>query len=148
MPEVRLVWTAVADVGDRVDLGASRLGHRFAVPILGGRFYGGRGFDELSGGILPGGSDRQLLRPDGIKELDAVYEMRVKDGTIISVRNRVIVDETCRPERYAMSILSAAVEDGHFGWLNRRILIGTLQSARPQRQAVIVRTWLPGIPTS
>lgn len=90
----------------------------------------GRGFDDLSVDILPGGSDRQLLSPDEIKELDAVYGMRARDGTIISVRNRVVVDETCQPERYAMSVISTSVEDGPFGWLNRRILIGTLQSAR------------------
>lgn len=72
--------------------------------------------------------------------------MRTDDGTLISVRNRVIVDETRKPGRYAMSVITATVGEGPLTWLNRRLLIGTLQSARPERQAVIVRAWLMDAP--
>ncbi|MFQ1700238.1 DUF3237 family protein [Loktanella agnita] len=37
---------------------------------------------ECDGTVLAGGANRQVLRPDGIKELDALYEMQTKDGTI------------------------------------------------------------------
>ena len=140
-PTSRLVWTAVVNVGDRTDLGPSPGGHRFMVPICGGRFYPGPDMDALSGAVLPGGADRQLLRPDGVKELDALYEMQTDEGVIITVRNKVIVDETRQPERYAMSAISATAQSGALDWLNKRLLIGTLQSARPARQAVIVRAW-------
>ncbi|WP_420567965.1 DUF3237 family protein [Thalassovita sp.] len=140
-PVSRLVWTAIVDVADRQDLGPAAGGHRFIVPILGGRFYAGPAFDGLSGAVLPGGADRQFLRADGVKELDALYEMQIEGGPVITVRNRVIVDETRKPERYAMSAIQARVEEGPFGWLNRRLLIGTLLSARPGRQAVIIRAW-------
>lgn len=141
-PNMRLLWTAIVDVADRQDLGPSALGHRFMVPILGGRFHAGPGVQGLNGTVLPGGADRQLLRPDGIKELEAVYEMQADGGDILMIRNTVIVDETRQPERYAMSVLSVSAPDGEFGWLNRRLVLGTLQTARPSRQAVVVRAWL------
>lgn len=140
-PTARLVWSAIVDVADRQDLGPTSTGHRFIVPILGGRFYAGPGRTGLNGQILAGGGDRQLLRPDGVKELDALYEMQITNGPVITVHNRVIVDEAREPERYAMSTIRATVENGPFDWLNRRLLIGTLQSARPARQAVVIRAW-------
>ena len=140
-PRARLVWSAIVDVADRQDLGTTPVGQRLIVPILGGAFYGGPGFDGLNGKVLAGGADRQLLRPDGVKELDALYEMQTDSGDVITVRNRVIVDENRAPDRYAMSVISAKVCAGPFDWLNRRLLVGTLQSARPDRQAVVIRAW-------
>lgn len=140
-PGGSLVWTAVVDVSDRIELGQSPLGARFMVPIAGGRFYGGPGHDGLTGKVLAGGADRQLVRPDGVKELDALYEMETECGTRITVRNRVLVDEARKPERYAMSVIDVQVPDGPFEWLRRRLLVGTLQSARPDRPAVVVRAW-------
>ena len=112
------------------------------VPILGGNVYAGPDQPGLNGTVLPGGADRQLLRPDGIKELEAVYEMQTDSGDILMIRNSVIVDETRQPDRYAMSVLSVSAPEGGLAWLNRRLILGTLQSARPARQAVIVRAWL------
>lgn len=140
-PGARLLWTAVVDVADREDLGATHGGHRFIVPILGGRFYAGPDVAELNGEVLPGGADRQLLREDGVKELDALYEMRTDAGAVITVHNRVIVDEARTPDRYAMSVISVRAPTGPLDWLNRRLLLGTLQSARADRQAVVVRAW-------
>ena len=141
-PSARLLWTAIIDVGDRTDLEECPLGHRYMVPILGGRFYGGPGFENLSGAVLPGGADRQLMRADGIKQLDALYEMRTDRGDVLTIRNNVIVDETRQPERYAMSVISVTAPMSKVDWLNRRLVLGTLQTARPNRQAVVVRAWL------
>lgn len=140
-PTTRLVWTAVVDVADRQDLGPGPGGQRFIVPIVGGRFHAGPGMTGLNGIVLPGGADRQILRPDGVKELDALYEMQTECGSVITVHNRVVVDETREPDRYAMSVIRATASSGPFAWLNRRLLVGTLQSTRPERQAVIVRAW-------
>jgi hypothetical protein len=141
-PNMLLLWTAIVDVADRQDLGPSALGHRFLVPILGGRFYAGPGGQGLNGRVLLGGADRQLLRPDGVKELEAVYEMQAESGDILMIRNNVIVDETRQPDRYAMSVLSVSAPQGALAWLNRRLILGTLQTARPDRQSVVVRAWL------
>ena len=143
-PALSLVWSAVVEVGEGMDLGPARGGHRFMVPITGGRFHAGPAGAGLSGTILPGGADRQFLRADGVKELDALYEMKCEDGTIITVRNRVIVDASVEPTRYAMSVIDATTQAGPFDWLNRRILLGTLTSARPARPCVVIGAWLAG----
>ena len=117
-------------------------GQRFIVPIIGGRFYAGPDGAGLNGTVLPGGADRQLLRTDGIKELDAVYEMQAENGDVLMIRNKVVVDELRQPRRYAMSVISVSAPKGDHEWLNRRVILGTLQSARPGRQAVVVRAWL------
>lgn len=140
-PACRLLWTAIVDVADRQVLGPSPKGERFIVPILGGAFYSGPGVTGLSGTVLPGGADRQLLRADGVKELDALYEMQTDAGHVLTVHNKVIVDEARKPERYAMSVISITAPDGPVAWLNRKLILGTLQSARPARQAVIIRAW-------
>lgn len=140
-PRATLLWSAIVDVGAPVDLGPAPTGHRYMVPILGGAFYPGPEHPELKGKVLPGSADRQLLRPDGVKELDAHYEMQTDDGTILTVHNQVIVDAQREGARYAMSVVKATAPEGPFDWLNRRLLIGTLQVARPARQAVIVRVW-------
>lgn len=136
----RLLWEAMADIGERIDLGPGPLGARFLIPVLGGCFRPGPGIEGLEGEILPGGADRQLLRPDGVKELDAIYEMRTACGAVLGIRNRVLIDDSISP-RYAMSRIHVTAPDGPFAWLNRRLIVGTLQSARPGRQAVIIRAW-------
>ncbi|MDZ7904787.1 MAG: DUF3237 domain-containing protein [Cypionkella sp.] len=141
-PVTRLVWEAVVDVAERQSLGVGPNGARFIVPILGGVFRGGPGFEKLRGTVPAGGADRQVLRPDGIKELDAQYEMSVDDGTVLTIRNRVLVDETVAGPRYALSRIHVVAPQGDWDWLNRRLFVGTLQTARPKRAAVIVRAWL------
>lgn len=141
-PQAQLVWTALVDIDPRESLGSGPGGERFIVPIRGGRFWGGPGFEALQGRIRAGGADRQRLRPDGVKELHALYEMAVDDGAVLTVDNRVLVDEAVQPVRYAMSNLSVQAPAGPHAWLNRRLFVGTLQSLRPDRDAVVVRAWL------
>jgi hypothetical protein len=145
-PAATLLWEALIDVGERQDLGPGPLGGRAIVPILGGMFRGGPGMaaDQaaFNGVVEAGGADRQLLRIDGAKELDALYEMRVTDGSLLTVRNGVIIDDTVEGPRYALSRIHVTAPNGCWDWLNRRLIVGTLQSARPTRQAVIIRAWL------
>jgi hypothetical protein len=136
-PTLTRVWTAEVDIGDKQDLGCGPMGHRYLVPVLGGRFDG----PSLSGQVLAGGADRQWLRPDGIRELDALYEMRCEDGTVMTVRNRVVVDESRSVERYARSVVQVNVPDGPHSWLSRRVLVGTIYSMRPERQAVQITVY-------
>lgn len=141
-PRAVLVWSAVVEIAARECLGASPLGERWIVPITGGAFWGGPSFDAVSGRIRPGGADRQLLRPDGVKELCAEYEMQTFDGAVLSVRNEVIVDERVQPDRYAMSRIRVTAPTGVHDWMNRRLFVGTLQSLRPQRAAVLIRGFM------
>ncbi len=141
-PQASLVWTAVVDIGAREALGSSAQGERFIVPIHGGRFWGGPDHALLKGIVRPGGADRQWLRPDGVKELHALYEMQTQDGAVLTIDNRVLVDESVQPMRYAMSRIQVTAPEGRHAWLNRRLFLGTLQPLRPAREAVLVRAFL------
>ena len=55
--------------------------------------------------------------------------------------NAMQVKKLSSPGRYAMSVIDTTVPDGQLSWLNRRLLVGTLQSLRPDRSVVIVRAW-------
>ncbi len=136
-----LLFELLVDVTEKVDLGNGPLGQRFIVPITGGLLRGGPGHGDLVGRVLPGGADRQQMRPDGVKMLEAIYEVEVEDGTCLSIRNRVLVDDPGQGSRYAMSRLEVTAPKGRWDFLNRLLILGTLQSARPDRAAVIVRAW-------
>jgi hypothetical protein len=90
----------------------------------------------MKGVILPGGADRQLVRPDGIKELDALYEMQTDDGVILTVHNQVIIDMPQTEQRYARSVVRFRAPSGRYEWLNRRVFVGSLESLKPARNAV------------
>jgi len=64
----RLIMSIVAQTGEAFDAGTGPDGARRIVPITGGTFVGEGG---LKGIVLPGGADRQRLRADGVRELDA-----------------------------------------------------------------------------
>jgi Protein of unknown function (DUF3237) len=136
-PCAQFAYEALVDIAPRQSLGTSALGERFIVPILGGRFEGPR----LRGQVLAGGADRQLLRPDGIKELDALYEMQTDDGAVITVHNRVLIDDSLQPQRYARSVVQLRAPAGPHDWLNRRVFVGTLQGLQPERAAVRITVY-------
>lgn len=141
-PTARRAWEAVVDIGPTQAIGASPLGERFIVPILGGRFDGEVEGVPLRGVVLAGGADRQLVRADGVKELDALYEMRTDDGIVLTIRNRVTIDAPPGGPRYAVSHLRVVAPAGRCAVLNRRVFAGTLVPLRPARDAVLVRAWL------
>lgn len=141
-PASVLAWEAVVDVGPRQDLGLSPAGERFIIPILGGAFAGEVDGRRLHGRVLPGGADRQLLRPDGIKELDALYEMQTDDGAVLTIHNRVLIDAPEGGERYAFSQVRVTAPEGPYAWLNRRVFVGTLHPLPPERKAVLIRVWM------
>jgi Protein of unknown function (DUF3237) len=137
-PAVEWAYTAVVEIGERRELGPSPLGQRFMIDIVGGSFEGPR----LKGRVLPGGADRQLLRSDGVKELDALYEMQTDDGAVITVHNRVLIDDAAPQGRYARSVVRLTAPDGPHAWLNKRVFVGTLTPLPPERKAVKIAVYL------
>lgn len=135
----RMLWEAEVEIGPMQALGPGPLGERRIVPILGGRFRGGPDMPGFHGSILPGGADRQLVRRDGVTELDALYEMQAHDGAVLTIRNRVVIDRTL-PEPYRMSRIEVSAPDGPWAVLSRRLIVGTLQ-VPDGGQAVIIRGW-------
>lgn len=137
LPRTEFVYEAVCDLSPRLELGMSPYGERRMVPIVGGTFEG----PGLKGTVLPGGADRQLVRRDGAVSLDAVYELKTDDGIIISVRNRVLSRQQSDGARYAYSTLDIVAPEGRYGWINDFVYVGTLNSLRPQREAVVIRVY-------
>ncbi|MBE0625095.1 MAG: DUF3237 domain-containing protein [Burkholderiales bacterium] len=84
MPGLAPLYTSRIDIAAPLDLGSAAYGRRRVVNILGGAFAGPR----LSGRILPGGADWQIVRSDGVVEVDARYTLETDDGALIYISNR------------------------------------------------------------
>jgi len=136
-PKAEFVYEAIVDIADVMNLGDSPLGERRMVPITGGEFAG----PGLKGTVLSGGADRQLVRKDGARLLDALYELKTDDGAVITVHNQVLVRTPTGQPRYALSTIRVTAPAGKYGWLNDYVYTGTLDSLRPQRNAVLIRVF-------
>ena len=134
-PRTEFVYEAIVDIAPSMDLGVGPLGQRAMVPITGGTFEG----PDIRGRVLPGGADRQLVRDDGFRLLDALYELETDDGAVITVRNRVMIAPGS--DQRPLSMLEITAPAGRYGWLNRSVHVGTLNSLRPERAAVLIRVF-------
>lgn len=85
-PPLEFIFAAHVVVDPPLDLGDLGKGGRRIVPITGGEFAGPR----LRGAVVPGGADWQILRSDGVAELEARYTLRTDDGALIMVRNHAL----------------------------------------------------------
>jgi hypothetical protein len=83
-PSLRLLYTSIIEVEDPLVVGRSPYGERRIININGGAFSGPR----LSGRVLSGGADWQIIRSDGIVEVEARYTLQTHDGALIYVSNR------------------------------------------------------------
>jgi hypothetical protein len=79
-----LAFRLGVSVAPALELGETQQGRRRIIPITGGTVEGPR----LSGRVLPGGADWQIIRADGCAELEARYTLEADDGALISVVNR------------------------------------------------------------
>ena len=108
-------------------------GERRIVPILGGTVAGPR----LSGDIVPGGADYQLVRPDGVTEIEARYTLRLADGALVYVVNRglrhaapedmarLLRGEPVPPERvYFRTAPAFETASPAHAWLQRSLFVG------------------------
>lgn len=116
------------------ELGDTPQGRRRIIGITGGRFSG----ERLSGRVLPGGADWQVIRADGVADLDARYTLETRDGALIYVRNRgyrhgpaevlkkLSQGEAVDPSLYYMRTTpSFETGDARYSWLNRMLCIAS-----------------------
>ena len=116
------------------DLGETPLGRRRIIGIAGGTFSGPR----LSGRILPGGADWQVIRADGVAYLDARYTLETDDGALIYVNNKgyrhgpkEAMERLSRGDEvdpaliYTRSTPWFETSAPQYAWLNRTICVGT-----------------------
>lgn len=116
------------------ELGDTPHGRRRVIAITGGSFRG----ERLSGRVLPGGADWQLIRADGVAELDARYTLETVDRALIYVRNfgyrhgpadviqRLAAGEAVDPSLYYMRT-TPRFETGaeRYRWLNGLICVAS-----------------------
>lgn len=138
LPLAFLMRLAV-DVGEPASMGAGPLGERRIIPIVGGTFEGPR----LRGEVLPGGADWQIVRSDGVLDLDARYALREKAGGLVRVVSQgyrhgppevlaaLARGEEVDPQRYFFrTTLRFETGAPTLQWLNRTIAV-----ARAERRA-------------
>ncbi|MFD1625758.1 DUF3237 domain-containing protein [Azospirillum griseum] len=136
LPKTEFVYEALCDLEPAIDMGNGPLGGRRIINIVGGRFAGPR----LRGTVLRGGADRQLLRKDGVRILNALYELQTEDGAVLTVNNRVLIDARPDGTRYAFSHIDLTAPEGPHDWLNRKSFVGTLHSLTPGK-IVLIRVY-------
>jgi hypothetical protein len=116
------------------DLGDTPVGRRRIIGITGGTFSGAR----LSGRILPGGADWQVIRADGTAYLDARYTLETADGALVYVTNhgyrhgpQAVIERLARgedvdPALYYMRTTPWFETSARaHAWLNRAVCVGT-----------------------
>ena len=140
------LFTATVAVGAVHDLGETPLGRRRIVSITGGSFAG----PDLSGAVLPGGADWQVVRPDGVVRVEARYTLETAKGALIDVRNlgyrhgpsgvmaRLAAGEAVDPGAYYFRTTpSFETSDEGLFWLNHHVFVASAER-HPDRVVVHV----------
>lgn len=128
-PTLEFSFEETVTLGEAIPLGETPMGHRNIIPITGGTFEG----PGISGTVIAGGWDWQLIRSDGCTQIEADYMLRTDDGVVINVINRGTI---CPPDEEGQispvrthPVFEAPI--GDYDWLNRTTFIGTLELAPP-----------------
>ena len=133
MIETRPLFQINAEVSEPQITPGGPIGDRRFIPVIGGTFEG----ERLRGKMLSGGSDCQLMRADGVADLDVRVTLQCDDGAIIfmkglglrhgpaEVMQRLAAGEDVDPSEYYFreSIMFEA-PSGPYEWLNRVLAIG------------------------
>jgi hypothetical protein len=138
------------EVGDVLTLGVGPQGERRVVPLLGGTVQG----PELSGEIVPGGTDWQVLRADGVLDIGAHYLIRSADGALVEVQSnglrhgptdvmaRLARGESVDPAEYFFRTLMRFTT-GHPAWLHLNKVMA-VASGRREARLVVLDVWRLG----
>jgi hypothetical protein len=134
MLELKALYRCAITLGAPQELGETPQGRRRIIPITGGSFQG----ERLSGRVLPGGADWQIVRTDGVAQLETRYTLETGDGALIYVRNdgyrhgpadvlkRIAAGEAVDPKLYYMRATPRfETGDRRYDWLNRMVCVAT-----------------------
>jgi hypothetical protein len=134
------IFTVEAELGPVTSLGQGALGERRMIGILGGTVHG----RKLTGHVLPGGADWQIVRPDGVADLRARYTIESDAGARILVASdglrhgpaeviaRLARGEAVDPALYYFrTAMRFETSDPSAAWLNR--IIALARGAREER---------------
>ena len=125
-----------AELGEIVDAGTTPYGGRRVIEILGGRVEG-----RIAGRILSGGADWQIIRSDGVADIQARYVIEADGGARVLVTSNglrygpaEILAAIARGEKvdpslyYFRTVMRFEASAPSLDWLNR--VIGIARGAR------------------
>lgn len=146
-PELEYLTHLEILVGTPVEVGQTHAGLRRMIPILGGSATG----QELTGTILPGGADFQVLRSETVTYLDARYVIESDTGERVFVTNlayrtgsaedvaALVRGEQVPAERiYFRCAPRFEVSGAELSWLESTVVIG---SGRREPDRVVIDLW-------
>jgi hypothetical protein len=135
MIESELLCKLSVEVGEVISMGPGPVGERRRVDILGGTFEGPR----MRGQVMPG-ADWQLLRQDGVLDLDARYALRADGGGLVHVLSqglrhgppevmaRLARGEDVDPSSYVFrSVMRFETGEPALAFLNKTIAVAVAQ---------------------
>lgn len=131
-PELEYVCELKVKLSPPYIVGETPHGMRRIIPIIGGSFEG----PKIKGEILNGGADWQIVRKDGVAELEAHYQIKTDDGVTIYIKNtglrvaspevaaRIGKGEQVNPsEYYFRAIPKFEAPAGKYAWMNNAIFV-------------------------
>jgi hypothetical protein len=137
------IFTINAELEGVTSLGRTPYGERRVIGILGGSVRG----PKLTGRILPGGADWQIIRNDGAADIKARYTIETDSGALIMVTSEGlrhgppdVLEKLLRGDNvdprlyYFRTVMRFETADTSVDWLNRILAL-----ARGQREARAVR---------
>ena len=132
--QLKPLFNFSADVGQPQVTPKGPYGTRRFIPITGGNFKGSR----LAGKILAGGADCQLIRPDGVAELDVRCTFETDDNVIFlmkglgmrhgpeEVLKRIAEGAEVSPDEYYFrETMIFEAPEGKYAWLNKLLAVAT-----------------------
>ena len=146
-PVLTLAFTLRVQVGAPMEVGETPGGRRRIIPILGGSFEG----PAIRGKVLAGGADWQLVRADGLAELDTRYTLETDNGKVIYIQNagirhappeitrKLLAGEAVDPSLvYFKTVPKFETSAPELQWLTRSVFVGTGERYPAE---VVVRVW-------
>lgn len=132
-PGLEFVCELKVKLNPALVVGETGHGVRRIIPIIGGTVEG----PKIKGEILNGGADWQVVRKDGVAELEAHYQFRTDDGVLVYVKNigiraatpevaaRIAKGEQVSPSEYYFRAVPKfeAPFGSKYEWLNNAIFI-------------------------
>ena len=146
-PKLTHAMTLRVQVGPPTELGTVPRGRRRIIPILGGSFEG----PNVRGKVLPGGADWQIVRADGLAELDTRYMLQTDAGSLVYIQNagirhappdvtkKLLAGEPVDPSLvYFKTVPTFETSAPELQWLTRAIFVATGERHPTE---VVVHVW-------
>ena len=131
-PKLEFAFELRIEVAPLPQVGMTSKGTRKIISITGGSFEG----PGIKGTIVPGGYDWQLVRTDGIIEIEARYVLQTDEGAMITIVNtglrhgaenvmqQLAAGENVDPSLYYFRCTPVfETSETKYNWLNKNIFI-------------------------